>query len=145
MKRKIDPLLKLRYCSGLGDILRCFLHSRYIGPIVHFLTKKDKTCQTCSNRAVALNMLFPIPVWKMFFKTEKTMTDSLIQDLREYGYSVKDNAFDSKNIIDENIIESKNNPHIKVECIGYDGFQLIEKSETDESDIKKVTLVYKKI
>ncbi len=144
MKRKTDPILKFRYCRGVGDILRCFFHSKFIGPIVLFLTKKDKTCQTCSNRAIALNMLFPIPVWKMFYKSEKDMTENLIKDLRDYGYSVEDNAFDSKTINDENKTESKNVPHIKVECIGYDGYQLIEKNETDESDIKKVTLVFKK-
>lgn len=145
MKTKTDPILKLRYCYGLGDILRCFLHSKYIGPIVHFLTKKDKTCQTCSNRAVALNMLLPIPLWKMFFTSEKIMKESLIKDLRDYGYSVSDDAFDTKHIDDGNITESRDNPYIKVDCIGYDGYQLIEKKETNEPDIKKITLTFKKV
>jgi len=145
VKTKTDPILKLRYCYGLGDILRCFLHFKYIGPIVFFLTKKDKTCKTCSNRAIALNMLFPIPVWKMFFTSEEKMKESLIKELRDYGYSVTDDAFNPKNIDNGSVIESKDSPHIKVDCIGYDGYHLIEKNEICETDFKTIKLVFKKI
>jgi hypothetical protein len=145
MKRKIDPFLKLRYCQGLGDIIRCILHSKYIGPVVHFLTKKDETCQTCSNRAVALNMLFPFRFWKIFFSSEMDMKNAFIQELRNFGYSVNDGEFDIKNNNEESVIEVKNAPHIKTECVGYEGYLLSQKEEIEESDFKTVTLIFKKI
>jgi hypothetical protein len=83
----LDPSLKLRYANGLGDIVTCILHGRIFGKIVHFLTKKDKPCNTCSQRAQALNVLFPIKVWKLFYKTPQEVAEALAKDMEGAGYT----------------------------------------------------------
>ena len=83
----LNPSLKLRYANGLGDIVTCILHGRLFGKLVHFLTKKDKPCSTCSQRAQALNILFPIKVWKLFFKTPQEAANALSKEMKEAGYT----------------------------------------------------------
>lgn len=84
-----NPRLKCRYATGLGDLIACILHSRYIGKITHFITGLDQPCQTCSNRAMALNILFPIPFWKLFFKSDLELTKHLSKELKKAGYDVE--------------------------------------------------------
>ena len=63
-----NPTLKIRYAKGLGDFIACILHSKPIGWFTHFLTGTKEPCSACSQRAMAFNILFPIPFWKLFFK-----------------------------------------------------------------------------
>ena len=83
-----DPHLKFRYAKGFGDIVACFLHSKPIGWLTKLITGKDKPCTTCSKRANALNVLFPIKVWRLYFKSEEQYIESLKQDLEKAGYKV---------------------------------------------------------
>jgi len=83
-----EPKLKLRYAIGAGDVLACFLHSRFVSPIIKLLTKKDKPCHSCSMRKSALNVLFPLPVWRIFFKTEFEKNSALAEELKNCGYNV---------------------------------------------------------
>jgi hypothetical protein len=84
-----DPSLKIRYAMGLGDFVACLLHSRLLGKLTKLITGKDKPCQTCSLRAQALNILFPIPFWKLFFTKKENMLKSYQQELEAAGYKVK--------------------------------------------------------
>lgn len=89
MNNKKDPTLKIRYARGFGDFLACILHSKPIGWFVHLITGKDKPCEICSQRAVALNILLPIPFWKLFFKNEIELVESMTKELKEAGYEVE--------------------------------------------------------
>jgi len=48
-------------------------------------------CEMCSKRADALNTLFPIPFWKLFFKSEEKLKESLIEDLKNAQFEVQVN------------------------------------------------------
>jgi hypothetical protein len=84
-----DPSLKIRYAMGLGDFVACLLHSRLLGKLTKLITGKSKPCQTCSLRAQALNILFPIPFWRLFFFNKENMLKSYQQELEAFGYKVK--------------------------------------------------------
>lgn len=149
-----NPLLKLKYATGLGDVIKCILHSGYIGKIVHLITGLDKPCLTCSQRANALNVLFPIPVWRLFFKDVVEKDKHLIKDMQDFGFK-----FDNQPKKNENCSSCNNkkeekqtiyidnstalNP-LKIDYIEYDGFSLIEKLEKNNKDFKTVILKYKK-
>jgi hypothetical protein len=83
----LNPSLKLKYSNGLGDIITCILHGSLFGRLVHFLTKKNKPCNTCSQRAQALNVLFPIKIWKLFFKTPQDAASALAKEMEDAGYN----------------------------------------------------------
>ena len=83
-----DPSLKIRYAMGLGDFVASVLHSRLVGRLTKLITGKDKPCSTCSKRAQALNILFPIPFWRLFFTTKENMLASYQKDLEASGYKV---------------------------------------------------------
>jgi hypothetical protein len=83
-----DPRLKCRYAKGLGDLVACILHSTLLGWFTKLITGKDKPCNVCSQRADALNILVPIPFWKLFYKTPIDFSKALAADLEASGYSV---------------------------------------------------------
>lgn len=83
-----NPLLKCKYSRGLGDIVACVLHSKIIGWFTHIVTGKKEPCQACSQRIHALNILFPIELWKLFFKDVNQMIKSQADDLKKAGYTV---------------------------------------------------------
>lgn len=84
-----DPSLKLRYARGVGDIIACFLHSKPLGWLTKLITGKDKPCQMCSIRQQALNTLFPIPVWKLFFNSAGEATQSYTQEYIDAGHQAQ--------------------------------------------------------
>ena len=94
MNNKKDPTLKIRYARGFGDFLACIIHSKPIGWFVHLITGNNKPCEICSQRAEALNILIPIPFWKLFFKNEVEMVKRMAEDLKDAGYEVKINEDD---------------------------------------------------
>ncbi len=103
MKEK-NPTLKLRYAKGLGDIIACILHSKMLGWFVHFLSGQNEPCSACSQRAMALNILFPIPVWKLFFKNQEELEIAFLKDLENAGYiPVKDQNQSEKVMIKNEI------------------------------------------
>jgi hypothetical protein len=81
-----NPKFKLKYAKGLGDIIASILHGKAIGWFTHFLTGQKEPCAACSQRAMALNILFPIPVWKLFFKNYEELQESFLKDLKDDGY-----------------------------------------------------------
>jgi hypothetical protein len=84
-----DPSLKFRYSRGLGDAITSILHGKAIGWLTKLITGQDKPCTMCSKRAEALNILFPIPFWRLFFKTSEDLVENLAKELEEAGYDVK--------------------------------------------------------
>jgi len=108
------PDLKCRYALGLGDIVACTLHSKPLGWLVHFLTGKSEPCLVCSQRAMALNFLFPIPVWKIFFKTMEERNIALIEDFKKSGFKMMGfdgeekteqvSGFSIENVKEENLV-----------------------------------------
>jgi hypothetical protein len=84
-----DPSLKLRYSRGLGDAIASILHSKAIGWLTKIITGKNKPCKVCSERANALNILFPIPFWRLFFRNAEDLVQSLAKEMEEAGYKVE--------------------------------------------------------
>lgn len=150
---KKNPILKLKYSNGLGDILKCILHSRYIGKITHFFTKTDMPCPSCSERATALNILFPIPIWRIFFKSIKERDKFFIKEMKDYGYFFREEK-EEEDVNKENDCGcNKKITHIEtnkvlngltIDYIDYDGYSLIEKKEKNNGEIKTVVFKYKK-
>jgi hypothetical protein len=153
-KNKKDPLLKIRYAHGLGDIIACILHSKPIAPITYFVTGQKTPCQACQTRRQALNIIFPISLRRFFFKNEEEQKQAFIVDAKDYGYEIGEN---------ENTCSSENKEEIKYEepIINnfnelepetlsnfkkeYSDYTLLKTVETDHDDLKIVLNVYKKI
>jgi hypothetical protein len=91
-----SPDLKFRYAKGLGDIVACSLHSKPIGWLTHFITGNDKPCTTCSIRRNAMNVLFPFPFWRIFFKNQSDLLQNLAAEYRAIGYNVEINQDSNK-------------------------------------------------
>jgi hypothetical protein len=83
-----NPFLKCRYARGLGDIIGCILHSKFLSWLPLLLTGQKEQCQACSQRAQALNVIFPIPLWRLFFKDYTELNLSLKKDFEDLGYDV---------------------------------------------------------
>lgn len=80
------PHLYFKYNQGLGDFVASLLHSKMLGWLTKLITGKSEPCKICSKRGEALNILFPVPFWRLFFKNEKDMISSLHKDLKDGGY-----------------------------------------------------------
>jgi hypothetical protein len=80
-----EPRLKLRYSQGLGDIIACLLHSKALGWLTKLISGKDAPCEMCSKRQDALNLLFPIPLWKLFFKDLEAAVTDMVERYKEAG------------------------------------------------------------
>lgn len=153
-KNKKDPLLKLRYAYGLGDIIACILHSKFIAPITYFITGQKTPCQTCQTRRQALNILFPISLRIFFFKNKEEQKQEFIKDAEDYGYEIGDdeNTHSSENkeeiSYEEPIVNNFN--ELETETLSnfkneYPDYTLTRTIETDCDDLKMVLNVYKKI
>jgi len=112
MKDK-NPTLKLRYAKGLGDIIACILHSKMLGWFVHFLSGQNEPCSACSQRAMALNILFPIPVWKLFFKNQEELEVAFLKDLENAGYIPAKNQNQSEKVMIKNEIDKISNKDVQ--------------------------------
>jgi len=83
-----DPYLKIKYTRGLGDLIACILHSKLLGWITYLIIKSKTPCNKCTQRRDALNIIFPLPLWKLFFKSEEDYILSLKLELEELGHEV---------------------------------------------------------
>jgi hypothetical protein len=129
------PKLKFRYAEGLGDIIACILHSKAIGWLTKIITGDDKPCQTCSKRIYAFNVLFPIPIWKMFFKDFETFASSLRQaGIDSSGVVHKPKPNQIKNTSDRVIL-----PKIENE---FGDYKLYSKTDNQLGDYLVRTLTY---
>jgi hypothetical protein len=87
-----NPDLKIKYAKGLGDIIACFLHSRLMTNITFFVTGKKEPCSSCSVRRNALNVIFPIHVWRLFFKNEDELLIQLKKEYEANGFKAEING-----------------------------------------------------
>ena len=83
--KPFDPTTQFKYAMGLGDLISWFLHTKPIGPITYLITGKLTPCSKCNSRRIALNILFPIPIWKRFFKCMNEYNTSLKTDYEKSG------------------------------------------------------------
>lgn len=153
-KNKKDPFLKFRYANGLGDIIACILHSKFIAPITHFITGQKTPCQNCQIRRQALNILFPVSLGMFFFKSKEEQKQTLITDAKDYGYEIEDDESTHSSEKKENppyeelIVNNFN--ELEPETLSdvknsYSDYTLTKTIETDQDDLKLVLNVYKKI
>jgi hypothetical protein len=99
-----NPNLKIKYAKGLGDIIASFLHSKPIGWFVHLITGRTEPCHACTQRAMALNIHFPIPVWKLFFKNTEELQKSFLKDIQDSGYQIISDEKSPENVLIKNEI-----------------------------------------
>ena len=113
--KKFDPTTKLKYTIGLGDLISWLLHSKPIGPITYLITGNLTPCSKCNSRRVALNILFPIPIWKKFFKNMEEYNQSLKSDYEKSGvkFLTQEEIENYQKIERENI----QNPIIKPDAV----------------------------
>lgn len=140
MKTK-NPLFKFRYVEGMGDLVRCIIHSK----LITFFIKEPVYCDTCSKRSYALNLLFDIPLWKFFFKNKEEMQKSFKIDAENFGYTYiqeeKPALLSPDNEINPDpTIGTFDNNQIK-----YDGYYFASMTEVDYDNTRVVTLAFKKI
>lgn len=93
-----DPRLQFRFALGVGDLITCILHSRVLGKLTKIITGKDKPCSACSKRAEALNILLPIPFWRLFFKTKEEMITAYTAALEGDGYVITNQSSDKSSV-----------------------------------------------
>jgi hypothetical protein len=143
------PNLKFRYAYGLGDAIACFLHSKTVGWLTKIITKKDKPCSQCNKRRDALNVLFPIKFWRLFFKNERDLLKSLSKDYEAAGYTVEMDL--DKNIISVSkttIIEDQkvNNEKVFVnpKNDGIENYKLISSSDNKQDNLIVRVQIFKK-
>lgn len=147
-----DPLLRYRYAEGLGDIVACTLHSKYIQPITSFLAKKEKTCAACQNRRNALNILFPIKFWKLFFKNQDEMLEDLDSEFKKIKLYWQMNTADGNSIpmkysdIRRHLDYKDKDPiPTQVQLEEIPDFVIVNKSDTSVGDFVIRNIVFKRL
>jgi len=144
-----DPQLMIRYSRGLGDFISCLLHSKAIGWLTKLITKKDKPCIQCRKRANALNTLFPIPFWKMFFSSDEEYFKSIKIDLEKAGYFVENTSNSngiSSSILTRTPFINKNKDDmstIPTESPDINKYELLSSSDSFVGDFLIKTQVFK--
>lgn len=145
-----DPNLKIRYARGLGDLIACFLHSKLIGWITKIVTKKSKPCQQCAVRINALNLIFPIPFWRLFFKNTENLLKSLKKDLEDFGYTVNFtndklglNSFKGEEIVELKTKEEEKQVDI-VDVSDINNYMFLSSGDTILGDFLIKTQIYKR-
>lgn len=148
----LNPFLQYRHAIGLGDFVACTLHSKYINPITTAITGKDGLCAACDARRQSLNILVPIPFWKLFYKSEQEKEDNIKkflyykdEDGKETPLDLVDNTKidDNEEIYEQTFQEKilKNIPHIEV----VENYEFINSSDVELDNYILRTIVYKKI
>ena len=142
-----DPYLKFRYAKGAGDIVACILHSKMVGWLTKLITGKDKPCTKCFKRGNALNVLLPIKVWRLFFKTEAEYFKSFKEDLEKAGYIVNASP-DSKALSSTKINATPINTHnafvnLKSDEQIYPNYTLMASSDNYVGDFFIKTQIFK--
>lgn len=108
--KTFNPIKKIKYAHGLGDVITCFLHSRYFGVVTYLITGKLEPCGKCDNRRKALNILFPIPVWRLFFKTYEDLNKHLDEEYEKNGVYKVENLNKMENTKNPEYIEMHEPP-----------------------------------
>ena len=95
-----------------------------------------------------MNIIFPIPVWKLFFKNEKEMHKNFEKELLEYGYKIfnqNESIEQQNNSCCGKTKHENNNEVYDSEHVKFEGYFLVQRVEEEDSDFKIVTLKFKKM
>ena len=162
-KKEFFYFKKIRYAQSIGAVCAAVLHSKLIGPITYLVTGDLEPCPRCQNRRTALNLLLPIPFWRLFFKNEDSYNETLNKEFE----NVQKNLESENNI---NIIEDTNKiltelgntldvveePIKNIEILKetssdnniddfYKDYFLISENRTEHESILIVNRIYKKL
>jgi hypothetical protein len=148
-KKKFLHVTKLKYSSGLGDVVASILHSKFVGPITYMFTGNLEPCATCNSRRVILNKLFPMAIWSYFFKTVEDMHDDIKKEYRKIG---KDYVYIAANRTEPISIRlPDNHPMAKIlenhpahQKVGYYVSEKRSSFNSDKSVLTETT-IYKKL
>lgn len=156
-----NPFLQYRHALGLGDFIACTLHSKYINPLTIAITGKDGLCASCDARRQSLNVLFPIPFWKLFYKNPEerdkkiesylTYKDENNKEIpwSEFKETSKQAIEQQENIdVDVDIDVDENNFPFKKTVPDYDvieNYKFLNSSDVELDNYIIRTTVYKKI
>jgi len=157
-KKEFFYFKKIRYAQGIGDVCAAILHSKLIGPITYLVTGDLEPCPRCQNRRTALNLLFPIPFWRLFFKNddfynkslnknfekiakENSFVDKITEEPREIlsPSSIEKNDGLSIESNNETLIQQSNNSDI------FKDYMLVSESRTEHENLLLVNRIYKKL
>jgi hypothetical protein len=134
-----NPYLQYRHSEGLGDFIACTLHSKFILPVTKLITGSEEICFSCDKRRQALNYIFPIPFWKVFFENY----DKKLQDLQKY-FDLKEEEKEPKNDIviqsDEEIKELV----MEEVNVSIPEYKILSESSTEIDDYIFKIIIYKK-
>jgi len=144
-KKSFVPTKKLKYATGLGDIISAILHSKLVGPITYMFTGKLEPCATCNSRRVILNQLFPIEIWSYFFNTYDDVQEDIRKEYKKCGIEYLYISPDHKNS-DSITIKTPVPPSLKDHpAYKKDGYRLIDEKHSIIDDTIVETFIYKKI
>jgi hypothetical protein len=147
-----NPYLQYRHCEGLGDLIACTLHSKLISPITSTLTGTNEICSSCDKRRQALNFLFPIKIWKLFFSDYESKNKHLDSFFSENNIDINE----QENIIKLEKEQTETNETQTESCEGsiLTGIEhrsilpknsiILREIETEINDIFFKTIIYKK-
>lgn len=130
-----SPFFSFKHIRGLGDAIFYILHGPPLRWLTYGLLRIKEPCSQCSKRAIALNLLFPIPFWKLFFKSRQEMMDDLSKTLQTESFKV--------NISQESKSSLVKTP-LKTQPEKENNFILIGSSENHIGDLLIKTQIYKK-
>jgi hypothetical protein len=148
-----DPLLRYKYAEGLGDLIACTLHSKYVEPFISILFGEKKGCQSCDLRRQALNVLFPIKWWRFFFKSQEERLKSLDEEFDKINLQWKLHTQDGgvKDLKYSEIFKHFENkktkdpiPEEEEEIVKPD-YILMSNSDTEVGDMVIRTIIFKRI
>lgn len=147
-KERKDPYLKIRYAQGVGDVVGCILHSKAFGWLTKIITGQSKPCQKCSKRGYALNVLFPIPFWRLFFRTKEEYVKTFTEDLQKSGYKVvadpQNKSMVASKVKRNSIIENQLVNTTTLIDKKIEGFKMIAQSDNNVGEFLIRTQIFKK-
>jgi hypothetical protein len=143
-----DPYLQFRHSEGLGDVIACILHSKFFSFITYSIVGSEY-CSACNKRRQALNILFPLPLWKIFFENYEhkkndlqkyfNQNDSLISEEQTPIVEKEITQENAVNLQDFNILNNENIINSDEES-----YILISESKSEFDNFLIKTLIYKK-
>jgi hypothetical protein len=134
-----NPYLQYRHSEGLGDFIACTLHSKFILPVTKLITGSEEICFSCDKRRQALNYIFPIPFWKVFFENY----DKKLQDLQKY-FNLKEEEEEPKNDIVIQSHEEIKEIVMEEVNVSIPEYKILSESSTEIDDYIFKIIIYKK-
>jgi hypothetical protein len=143
---RTHPDLNIRYAVGVGDLIASILHSKALSWLVKLFVGKNEICIKCSNRRKALNILFPIKFWKLWFKSDIEYLENLAEFYRKCDFNAIVN-YENKYVavtrgdqpLDKNTINEQNKPTDMV-----DGYIIVNENDVVLGDFLIKTIYYRK-